>query len=129
MMQKIITLCLIVVGLINFAPVLGVLSVQNIEAAYGLGIADSNIGILMRHRALLFGILGGFVLCAAFIPRYQVAAMSMAGASMIGYAMLVLGAGGYNPMLAKVLVADFVGITFLCIAIILKIIAALGKNP
>ncbi len=119
MKAQLITACLIVVGLINIAPVLGVLSATRLEAAYAVQLADDNLVILMRHRALLFGVLGGFILFSAFAPAYQGAAMVMAGVSMLGFALLVMHQGGYNPSLFKVLIVDLVGIAFLAAAAIL----------
>ena len=119
-MSKAITLCLIIVGLINFLPVLGVLSAQTLENAYGIALSSNDMIILMRHRALLFGVLGGFILVSAFSPFYQGAAMVMAGISMAGFAVLALSIGEFNPSVHKVLMADYVGIAFLVIAAFLK---------
>lgn len=119
-MAKLLTICLVVVGLINFLPVVGMLSAKKLETAYAIAIQSSELEILMRHRALLFGVLGGFILYAAFSPSYQGAAMIMAAVSMIGYAVLTLLVGDYNPALFKVLVADVVGIGFLLAAAFLK---------
>jgi hypothetical protein len=117
---QLITFCLIVVGLINFVPVMGLLSAQKLESAYSIELASNDLVILMRHRALLFGVLAGFILYAAFVSSYQGAAMIMAAVSMVGYAALVYLVGGYNGSIFKVLVIDVVGIVFLAIAVILK---------
>jgi hypothetical protein len=117
---QLIAFCLIVVGLINFVPVMGLLSAQKLESAYSIELASNDLVILMRHRALLFGVLGGFILYAAFVSSYQGAAMIMAAVSMVGYAALVYLVGGYNGSIFKVLVIDVVGIVFLAIAVILK---------
>ncbi len=119
-MEKAITFCLVVVGLINFLPVIGFFSTQALESAYSVTLAGNDLAILMRHRALLFGILGAFILYAAFYPPYQPAAMIMAGASMIGFALLVLGIGEYNEAVAKVLFIDVIGILALLAAVLLK---------
>jgi hypothetical protein len=119
-MEKVITLCLVVVGLINFAPVTGVISAQKLESTYSVTLAGNDLPILMRHRALLFGILGAFILYSAFNPFYQPAAMIMGGASMVGFALLVLGVGGYNEAVGKVLFIDILGILFLLVAVVLK---------
>jgi len=119
-MSKGITLCLIIVGLINFAPVVGVLSAQKLQGAYDVALSSNDLIILMRHRALLFGILGGFILFSAFVPSYQTAAMLMAAISMVGFAVLVHSAGGFNASINKVLIVDYVGIVFLAIAAFLK---------
>lgn len=119
-MPKVITLCLIIVGLINFVPVVGVLSAQKLQSAYDVALSSNELIILMRHRALLFGILGGFILFSAFVPSYQSAAMIMAGISMVGFAVLVHSVGGFNTAINKVLIFDYVGIVFLAIATFLK---------
>jgi hypothetical protein len=119
-MEKVITLCLVVVGLINFAPVTGIISAQKLETTYSVTLAGNDLPILMRHRALLFGILGAFILYSAFNPFYQPAAMIMGGASMVGFALLVLGVGGYNEAVGKVLFIDILGILFLLVAVVLK---------
>lgn len=119
-MAKAITFCLVVVGLVNFAPLLGVVSAQKLESAYGITLNSNDLIILMRHRALMFGLLGGFVLVSAFFAVYQIPAMIMAAVSMVGYAILVHSVGDYNPSIHKVLVIDYVGIVFLVVAAILK---------
>jgi len=119
-LTKTITVCLIIVGLINCAPVLGVLSAQNLENAYSISLASNDLIILMRHRALLFGVLGGFILYSVFFPSYQGAAMIMAMVSMVSFIALVYLVGGYNDSIYKVLVVDIIGIVFLAIAALLK---------
>jgi hypothetical protein len=119
-MGKAITFCLVVVGLINFAPVIGVISAQKLESAYSVTLAGNDLAILMRHRALLFGILGAFILYSAYNPVYQSAAIIMGGVSMFGFALLAVGVGGYNEAVGKVLFIDLVGIFFLLAAVVLK---------
>lgn len=119
-MTKAITVCLVIVGLINFIPVIGVFSAQSLENSYSIGLASNDLMILMRHRALLFGVLGGFVLYSAFNATYQGAAMIMAGVSMTGFALLVFFIGGYNDSIFKVFIVDITGIIFLIAALLLK---------
>ena len=119
-MGKVLTLCLVVVGLINFIPVVGVLSAAQLENAYQITLLSADMEVLMRHRALLFGLLGGLVLFSAFKAVYQNVAMVMAGISMVGFALLVLSVEAVNPAVFKVLLVDVVGIFFLTVAIIIK---------
>lgn len=119
-MNKLITTCLIIVGLINFLPIVGLLGAKNLESTYGINIASNDLLILMQHRALLFGLLGGFILCSAFFPAYQTVAMVMAAISMIGFAILVHTIGTDNQAINKVLSIDYVGIFFLSVAVLLK---------
>lgn len=119
-MSKGITICLIIVGLINFIPLAGILSAQKLEGAYDVVLSSNDMIILMRHRALLFGLFGGFILFSAFAPSFQGAAMIMAGISMVGFAVLVHSVGDFNASINKVLIVDYVGIVFLAIAAFLK---------
>lgn len=119
-MNKVVFVCLIVVGVINLIPLVGVLSAQKLESAYDIRLVGDDLIILMRHRALLFGVLGGFILYSAFYQAFQNAAMLMAGISMLGYVALVYLVGGYNSSIFKVLIVDVVGIVVLSLAAIIK---------
>lgn len=120
MLNKLLTASLVIVGIINFLPMGGLLGLKSLESAYKVNLASSDLVILMQHRALLFGLLGGFILYSAFVPVYQPAAIVMAAISMIGFAVLVHLAGSSNSAITKVLYIDYVGILFLIIAIVAK---------
>ena len=61
-MQKAISILLVIVGIIHLLPVSGVLGAERLSALYGLSFQEPNIAILMRHRAVLFGLLGVFLM-------------------------------------------------------------------
>ena len=60
-MQRVIQAALIVAGLIHFLPVAGVIGAHQLESMYALPFDERNLAILMRHRAVMLGLLGGFV--------------------------------------------------------------------
>jgi hypothetical protein len=122
-MAKATAVLLFIVGVINFLPVLGVLSAARLSQAYAIELDGNDLVILMRHRALLFGIVGGFILYSVFVPGYQTAAMVMAALSMLGYIFLLWQQGGYNAALHKVLLVDIVGIVCLAAAVVLKFLS------
>ena len=72
-MRYLVTLMLVVVAIIHLLPLSGVLGGARLSVLYGLSFDDPNLAILMRHRAVLFGLLGAFLLYAAFRPGYQLA--------------------------------------------------------
>ena len=117
-----ISILLFIVGLINFVPVIGVMSADRLSNAYSIELVGNDIVVLMRHRALLFGIIGGFILYSVFNPSYQIAAMIMAAISMLGFLYFVCAVGDYNGDIAKVAIIDLVGIAILAIAAILKFV-------
>ena len=59
-MEHLYTAGLVVAGVINSIPLIGVLSNSQLERLYGPGIAkaDPTTIVLLRHRAVLFGIVG-----------------------------------------------------------------------
>jgi hypothetical protein len=119
-MNTTISILLIIVGVINFLPVIGVLSAEKLHGAYSVELIGNDIIILMRHRALLFGLVGGFILYSVFKPSYQSAAMVMAAISMLGFLYFVWAAGDYNASIAKIAIIDLAGIVCLVIASALK---------
>ncbi len=119
-MKKAIPLLLIIVGLINFIPVAGILSGAAIQSAYGVELTSPDLVILMRHRALLFGLLGGFVLYSVWVPAYQKVAASLAALSMLGFLCLMALEGGYNTLLERIAIVDGVGIGCLLLCVFLK---------
>lgn len=88
MTQAFILLALLMVGLGNFVPVIGVVSGARLQPLYGLAITDPVLLMLMRHRALLFGILGGYVLASIVWPSWRMPALWLALFSMVGFVVL-----------------------------------------
>lgn len=57
-MGRVITALLIFVGIIHLLPLSGVLGAERLATLYGVAIENPGLEILMRHRAILFGLLG-----------------------------------------------------------------------
>ncbi len=127
-MNKVFVLLMVMVGVINFLPVLGVLSAERIAGAYDVEIAGKDMEILLRHRALLFGIVGGFVFYSLYNPAMQGAALTLAGISMLGFLVILFSVGGHNAALNRIMLADVVGIACLAGAVAIKYFAAAGGN-
>ena len=75
-MKYFVSALLIIVGIIHLLPLSGVLGADRLGRLYGMPFADANLLILMRHRAVLFGLLGLFLVLAAFRPTMQPAALT-----------------------------------------------------
>ena len=107
-MQKISTGLLVIVGLIHIAPIAGVLGAQQLSSLYGLSFEEPNLLILMRHRAVLFGLLGAFILYAARKPTWQPLAFLAASVNVISFIAIAWSVGGYNEAIRNVVYVDLV---------------------
>lgn len=116
-MQTITSLCLVIAAVIHFLPTMGVLGASQLSSLYQLDLTEPNIAILMRHRAVLFGLLGGFLMWAAFKPELQFVAIIVGLISVVSFLILALGTGDYNPAIAKVVKADWVALAALLIGL------------
>lgn len=121
-MKKTITGLLVIVGIIHLLPVSGVLGPERLSILYGISINETNIEILMRHRAVLFGLLGAFLIYAAFKPALQSLALIAGFISVISFIAIAWSAGDYNDSVRKVVWADIVAIVALTIASVIHII-------
>lgn len=69
----------------------------------------------MRHRAVLFGLLGVFLLFAAFNPAVQSGAFIAGFISVTSFLWLAWSIGNYNEQIARVFIADIVALVCLII--------------
>lgn len=116
-MRYIISVALIVVGIIHLLPLSGVLGADRLASLYGVAFDDPNAVILMRHRAVLFGMLGTYCIAAAFLPSLQAIAFIAGFISVVSFLLLSWLDGRYNVEIAKVIAVDLVALAFLVIGI------------
>lgn len=99
---------LVLAGVINTLPLLGVLGAERLQSLYAMPFEDPSLRILMRHRAVLFGLLGGAMIAAAFIPHWRTP-LAVAGlVSMVSFIVLAQLEGGGNAAIRRVVVADVI---------------------
>jgi len=116
-MRYLVSAMLVVVAIIHLLPLSGVLGSERLTALYGLPFSESNLAILMRHRAVLFGLLGLFFLFAAFRPPFQTVALIAGLASVVSFLLLAWSVGGYNAQVARVFMADIIALIALIIGV------------
>jgi len=109
-MRYVAAAMLVIVGVIHLLPLTGALGAERLTALYGVSLPDSDLLILMRHRAVLFGLLGLFLICAAFRRSMQPAAFIAGFVSVLSFLFLAWSVGGYNAQIARVFVADIVAL-------------------
>lgn len=124
-MEKVVTGLLVLVGIIHLLPVSGVLGVKRLAALYGVSLGEPNLEILMRHRAILFGLLGLFLIYAAFQPSLQSISIVAGVISVVSFIAIAWSVGGYNDAIRKVVIADIIATAGLVVA---AIIHAVSRN-
>jgi hypothetical protein len=107
-MSNLIRVALVITAVIHLLPLSGVLGATQLARLYGLDFADPNLAILMRHRAVLFGVLGAFLLYAAFRPELRVLALLAGSISVVSFLALALSTGDYNAAIHRVVIADWI---------------------
>lgn len=111
----IVSAMLVIVGVIHLLPLSGVLGAERLAALYGLDFAEPNLAILMRHRAVLFGMLGAFLVAAAFRPAWQPLALAAGFVSVVSFLCLAWSVGGYNALIGRVVLADWLALACLVV--------------
>jgi hypothetical protein len=122
MLTKTISALLIIAGIIHLLPVTGVLGAERLAALYGLAVQEPNLLILLRSRAVLFGLLGALLIYAAWRPALQPIALLGGLVSVLTFLFLAYGSPGYNDALRRVVIADWVALACLLIALTLYFI-------
>ena len=117
-MRYLVSIMFIIVSIIHLLPVTGALGNLQLERLYGLIVTDSNLSILMRHRAVLFGIVGVLLLYAAFRPQFQPLAFVVGFTSVVSFLFLAWTSETYNQNLARVVTADVVALICLVVALV-----------
>ena len=116
-MQLLVSAMLVVVAVIHLLPLLGVLGATQLASLYGLDFSDPNLAILMRHRAVLFGLMGAFFLYTAFKRPLQPIAFIAAFVSIVSFLVLAWMTGDYNPQVARIFAGDVVALVALAVAV------------
>ena len=120
-MSKLIAVLLLVAGAIHLLPLVGVLGGERLNALYGIALDEPNLQILMRHRAVLFGLLGVLLVAAAFIPALRATALVGGLVSVLAFLLLAWNTTVYNEALRRVVVADWIALACLVPALALHL--------
>jgi len=125
-MRHVVSAMLLLVAVIHLLPVAGVLGADQLARLYGVPVSGPDLAILMRHRAVLFGLLGVLLAVAAFVPALQVAALAAGFVSVGSFLLLAWFTGGYNAQIARVVVADLVATAGLAVGAVAYVLARRG---
>jgi hypothetical protein len=99
---------LLIAAVIHFLPLAGITGATALEKLYGLPVQNTNLLIILQHRALLFGLLGALFVIAMFKNDMRIIAMLLGLVSTLGFILLAQQQGDYNAQILRVVKADVV---------------------
>jgi hypothetical protein len=105
-MQMLTKTLFLIAAVVNLVPVSGVFSADNLETLYGVVLEDPNLIILMRHRAVLFGIVGVLLAASAFRPSLRPLGLAAGLISMLSFVLINHLVGDYNAELQRAVLID-----------------------
>ena len=114
-----IGLIFVLVGLLNAYPAIGMLGAKQLRGLYGLRFGDPNLLTLMQHRAVLLGLIGLFLIAAAFRRELQPAGFVLGFASMLSFVAFARLQDEPSRFISKVAMADIAGSALLLVALAL----------
>jgi hypothetical protein len=114
-MSFVVTAVLLVVAFIHGVPALGMFGTVRLARLYGLAIEDAGLLLLLRHRAVLFGLLAGFLAAAAFAPARHGQGLLAGIVSVGSFLGLAAGRRGLNTALARVYWVDVLALCLLLV--------------
>jgi hypothetical protein len=119
MLEGLITALMLVVAAIHLVPLIGFFGSKRLSTLYGIDSDAPDLQILMRHRAVLFGLLGAFIAYAALDHAHLPAAFVAAAISLSSFFYLSLTVRGYGPPIRKIVLGDLIAMVALFAAIAL----------
>jgi hypothetical protein len=114
-MRFVVPAVLLIVALIHALPLVGVMGAAKLTQLYGIDVQDPTLELLLRHRAVLFGLLAAFLAYAAFRPELHRLALIAGLISVASFLVLARLASAYNPELSTVVRADWLALALLAV--------------
>jgi len=128
-MKALVALALLVTGVIHLLPLAGVTGAPRLATLYGVDIADPNLLLLMRHRAVLFGLLGVYFIGAALRPAWRTSALVAGFVSVVSFLVLAWLGDATNAQIGRVVAADLVAFACLVVAAAIHAFGARRREP
>lgn len=102
---------LLLAGIIHLLPLSGVAGARRLEALYGVAFDDPTTLLLMRHRAVLFGLLGCLLVYAVLRPGLRTVAFALGLGSALSFIVLAGFDGwSFSREIHRVVLADWIAL-------------------
>lgn len=121
-LDRVATALLLLVGAVNLLPGFIAFAPSRITTAYGVSVDgpdSADLTVLLRHRAVLLGLVGLSMIFAAFVPSLRIPAVTAAAISMGSFLLLAYSTSGLNSATMRVARIDIVAIVLLAVAAVL----------
>ncbi len=109
-------------GLVNLLPAIGALSNDHLTDLYAVAITSADLSLLLRHRAILLGIVGMLLVGAAFRRQLRLFAGIAGLVSMGSFVLLARSLEIQNPALQRVSNIDLYLSPMLFVAVLLHLL-------
>ena len=122
--DRFFVLALLLVGVVHLLPAAGVAGAQALHKLYGVDASEPTLALLLRHRAVLFGVLGAWMVCAAFVPQMRWWAWGAALLNMAAFVVLATEHPSLGDALQRVMWIDIGLCVLLALAGVVKATAS-----
>jgi hypothetical protein len=124
MIPWIVTVSLLLVGLLNLTPAIVFFAPERSISLYAIDLSEPNLSIVMRHRAVLLGLLGAALIYGAFRKEFLVPVIVAALLGKAAFLFLVYSSAAANVELGRVALFDIGAVVVLLTALALHRFAA-----
>jgi hypothetical protein len=114
-MRLVVPIVLVLVALIHALPVIGVVGAGRLSQLYGVPIDDPSLELLLRHRAVLFGLLALFLAYAASRPGLHGVALVAGFVSVVSFLVLAQRAPSLTAGVTTVVCVDWLALALLVV--------------
>jgi hypothetical protein len=105
-MENLYRLILLITGLVHILPFSFLFFTEQLQKSYGVDISDANLQLLLRHRAIFFGLIGVGLILSAVKKSFYGWAAAIGLISMVSFVWLFYQIGGINQQLRSVMLID-----------------------
>ena len=105
-MENLYRLILLITGLVHILPFSFLFFTEQLQKSYGVDISDANLQLLLRHRAIFFGLIGVGMILSAIKKSFYGWASAIGLISMLSFVWLFYQIGGINQQLRFVMLID-----------------------
>ena len=117
MLDKIASIILFIVGIINLLPLIVFFDSAKTVKLYGVSVEGESLTILMRHRGVLLSLVGSALILATFKSEFRLFAIALALISKLTFIFLAFTASGYTAEVGQVALIDVGAIILLLVVL------------